>query len=118
MQLGTYPTPGRAWIYKSLFLGSKQPRGPGKLLQKVVGDFWKGFPGPRGSLDPKNKDLENHARNGLGCVPSCLHYAELMGPPTAFSTQPQVSGTVHAKRITTMGTFWGRLGAKQSVHLL
>ncbi len=35
-QLGTYPTPGRAWFYKSLFLGSKMPRRPGKPFQMVA----------------------------------------------------------------------------------
>ncbi len=70
-QLKTYPTPGRAWFSKSLFLGSKLPQGPGKPFQKVVSGA-PTFLGPRGSLDPKNKDLSNHARPGVGYVLSCL----------------------------------------------
>ena len=73
-QLKTYPTPSRAWFSKSSFLGSKLPRRPGKTFQKVGGfpTFWRGFPGPRGSLDPPKTKIENHARPGVGYVPSCL----------------------------------------------
>jgi hypothetical protein len=78
-QLGAYPTPGRAWFSKSLFLGSKLPRGPGKPFQQVGGfahHLLEGFPGPlRGSLPQKYKIYKNHTRPGVGYVPSCLDYA-------------------------------------------
>ena len=34
-----------------------------------------GWPGARGSLDPKNEDLEKHARISVVYVPSCLKKA-------------------------------------------
>ncbi len=82
-QLGTYPTPGRAWFSKSLFLGSKLPRGPGKPFPKVGGEvphLLEGSPGPPGQLrPPTNKDLENHARPGVGYAPSCLFVCRKVG---------------------------------------
>jgi hypothetical protein len=65
-QLKTYPTPGRAWFYKSLFWGSKLPRGPGKYFQKVGGfapHLLAWFPGPPGQLrPPKQRFRKNKKR--------------------------------------------------------
>ncbi len=73
-QLGTYPTPGRAWFSewfsKSLCLGSKLPPGPGKPFQKVGGEgpnFLEGFPGPPGQLGRRSlrSQRRQHGRSRL-----------------------------------------------------
>ncbi len=49
------------------------PGNPSKRWGAKPPTFWKGFLGIRGSLDPKNKDLENFAQPGVGYALSCLH---------------------------------------------
>ncbi len=77
-QLGTYPTPGLAWFYKSWFLESKLPQGAREALPKSAGrsppPFGRVSRAPWGNLDAQNQDLENHARPGVGYVTSCLPF--------------------------------------------
>ena len=77
LKLGSLePTPpqvGHGFL-KLCFWGPS-PGGPGNLSKRWGSKpptFWKGFPGPRGTLNSKNQDLENRARPAVGYGPSCL----------------------------------------------
>jgi hypothetical protein len=69
----TPPQVGHGFLNLCLW-GLTCPRGSGKPVQKVGGVASPPFgrvPRASGQLGPQKNDLENHARHGVGYVPSC-----------------------------------------------